>query len=735
MTHTASQTKTSRPANPLNPDDDNDFEEQLSAAGETQKQLRQQEITDARALAKELGLNDLPLDQKATLMMAFSADLAETLMTAHPSEVFTFLHPMDATPGGGPPDWATLWSAATEEPAPVTVESAEHGVRYAPEAEHSADTPPQQSEKTTSWLPSLIQRSSTSGHLLESALTSLAAAVDAVFDHPVERYELLGLPAGRRSFRDSVAYLRDLTGRTRTQIRAWTTNASLICPAPPEPNGHRRPPKLPDLALSVHDGSVHIDNASLVVTALENVKDYARRCQVPEDKTQEALNEGEQILANRSRMLHADGLRKLCQQWEESTKIRLDQDGIPPTTDEPSRKQGLSFVRHNRKDGLYYWTIRLTQPQQELMLATLSSATNPRAHHVKKRAGALAKLFKEVAADNDLDLDDVKAAGLDVEDLMHITESDLAEAPAPGPEQPNTPSLLSELLSGTGYDDDTGHARGDPSGQTDSPPGEQLTLDLPDLADESTRLDYDPLDPDFTPTLGHVDEPAAVRFSKQVREALQLESILLSLMTGIAALSGTAVLPKSNGVLPRFNVTLDYGTLAQALEEPGGRQPAGPQGQEDDPSLLVPRHTSRSAMAMFTGQINPRSIRHLACDAEIVPLVLGGKNIVLDQGRHARTATDAQRTALVARDRGCAAPGCTMPAAWCQPHHILPWTDGGETNLDNLVLLCPGCHRATHEGRWTIQVMSHTAWFIPAPHLGLNQEPRRNTYWHTDIGR
>lgn len=60
------------------------------------------------------------------------------------------------------------------------------------------------------------------------------------------------------------------------------------------------------------------------------------------------------------------------------------------------------------------------------------------------------------------------------------------------------------------------------------------------------------------------------------------------------------------------------------------------------------------------------------------------------------------RRAVIARDGGCAFPGCDRPAHWCDCHHIIYWADGGPTMLDNLILQCRFHHRLVHEGGWTI---------------------------------
>jgi hypothetical protein len=80
-------------------------------------------------------------------------------------------------------------------------------------------------------------------------------------------------------------------------------------------------------------------------------------------------------------------------------------------------------------------------------------------------------------------------------------------------------------------------------------------------------------------------------------------------------------------------------------------------------------------------------VRRWACDAEIVPVVLGSKSEPLDVGRLSRTVTDAIRRALNLRDGGCAFPGCSRRPRRCHAHHIRHWLDHGPTCLDNLVLL------------------------------------------------
>ena len=96
--------------------------------------------------------------------------------------------------------------------------------------------------------------------------------------------------------------------------------------------------------------------------------------------------------------------------------------------------------------------------------------------------------------------------------------------------------------------------------------------------------------------------------------------------------------------------------------------------------------------------------RRLACDANILPVVLDGEGRVLDLGRTKRLANREQRRALRAMHRTCQAPGCSVPFDRCEIHHILPFERGGPTDLVNLIPLCSTHHHLVHEGGWSLSI-------------------------------
>ncbi|WP_130442333.1 HNH endonuclease signature motif containing protein [Kribbella rubisoli] len=133
----------------------------------------------------------------------------------------------------------------------------------------------------------------------------------------------------------------------------------------------------------------------------------------------------------------------------------------------------------------------------------------------------------------------------------------------------------------------------------------------------------------------------------------------------------------------------------------------------------------KSAAADATGELvygdglSAAAIRRLACDAKIIPLVLGVNSEPLDVGRAERLVTRAMRRALNVRDKGCVV--CGAPPIHCDAHHLRSWIDGGETAIHNLVLLCRAHHRALHDGHWVITItnghvqVSRPTWADPPP--------------------
>lgn len=106
------------------------------------------------------------------------------------------------------------------------------------------------------------------------------------------------------------------------------------------------------------------------------------------------------------------------------------------------------------------------------------------------------------------------------------------------------------------------------------------------------------------------------------------------------------------------------------------------------------------------GLLHPTSVARIACDAQVLPILLTLDGAPMALGRSQRLFSAHQRRLLAVRDGGCRFPGCSRPPAFTDAHHVIPWSQGGATDVDNAVLLCRFHHRLVHEGGWSIGAAS-----------------------------
>ena len=116
-------------------------------------------------------------------------------------------------------------------------------------------------------------------------------------------------------------------------------------------------------------------------------------------------------------------------------------------------------------------------------------------------------------------------------------------------------------------------------------------------------------------------------------------------------------------------------------------------------------HDAKGAVHVRDGPaLAPETARRLGCDASVVP-TLQSAGEVLSVGRRTRSVPPHIRRVLEGRDKGCRFPGCES-RRWVDAHHIHHWAMGGQTSLDNLVLLCRHHHRLVHEGGYSVRRIS-----------------------------
>lgn len=202
------------------------------------------------------------------------------------------------------------------------------------------------------------------------------------------------------------------------------------------------------------------------------------------------------------------------------------------------------------------------------------------------------------------------------------------------------------------------------------------------LDDEAEATLLAALDPLSKPRPA-ADKHGVQQYDPRTAATRRADALLEIVARGVAAPEGTTVTDKA-----KVQVTIDYEALASKV--PGGGNTA-------------------------TGQrLSPGAIRRLACDAEIIPIVLGGPSEPLDVGMTKRLFTPAQRKAVHLRDKGCTFPGCTMPASWTDIHHVIHWIFGGATDLSNAAALCRRHHVVVHRYGYTATVTAtEVIWHLP----------------------
>ncbi|MFM9274346.1 HNH endonuclease [Pseudarthrobacter sp. NKDBFgelt] len=449
---------------------------------------------------------------------------------------------------------------------------------------------------------------------------------------------------------------------------------------------------------------------TIITAALDRIRHHT---------TPDVLDRIEHDLTAAAAAADPDFVARLAQRWTET----IDADGTEPTEEALRHTQG-AFIRKPRH-GLHRLEIFATTDQYEHLLTAMNAATNPR-----------------------------------------TTVSNGAGVPNGACADTNAGSG-----TGTGTDSDAGGGRGRASCSTRDIVIGAVSGDGSGSAQDSAWHD--------------AGSGSGWDLERRTRPQKQLDGIISAVKAGLT----TNALPITGGNRPQIIATINYKDLFPHHRDPSGGLESGPRGAGEgsagtgtgsvmDPSMDAGAGTGMNAGAgtgmnpgaraatgidasmhtvagvgsgtgtrtdlntatgtapgsasgnfVFTGPVAVATLRKMACDADIIPAVLGTHGEILDLGRKTRLFTPAQRLALIARDQGCTFPNCTIPAPWCEAHHITYWSNGGPTAASNGALLCSAHHHLVHKELWTITSRHGTPWFTPPPHIDPQQKPQQNHYF------
>ncbi|AQA21678.1 hypothetical protein BTZ20_5756 [Rhodococcus sp. MTM3W5.2] len=176
----------------------------------------------------------------------------------------------------------------------------------------------------------------------------------------------------------------------------------------------------------------------------------------------------------------------------------------------------------------------------------------------------------------------------------------------------------------------------------------------------------------------------------------------------------TGQAPTEGGERPHINVFVDADDLAATTDDHQHHEHRHHHGRRRGPAWMP-----------WLGPISLDLAARISCDADITPITMDTHGNPIDVGRTTRLIPRKLRRALNSRDCGCAFPGCGRPAAWTEGHHIQHWSNGGPTNLSNLVLLCRFHHTTIHRGDWTVHISNDDGhpWFTPPTWIDPRRQP------------
>ncbi|UVJ40851.1 HNH endonuclease signature motif containing protein [Arthrobacter sp. CJ23] len=472
-----------------------------------------------------------------------------------------------------------------------------------------------------------------------------------------------------QEFRNTGEYLRSLLRISAAEARRRLALAAEVLPRLGLA-GQPMPPRREELAATLARGSICTRSATTITMALEHVRPYT---------SPDMAARMEHALTVTAAENDPDFLARISRRWAEA----LNQDGTEPSEEQLRHSQG-AFLRRPR-NGLQHLEIFATTDQFEHLLTVMNTATNPRT-------------YTGTNADTGSDTGSGSGSG---SDKAGSSEQSAGEA-----------GLV-------------GAADGGPTGTAAG--GEEL-----DRRSRAQKL-LDGLVGACKLALATGTLPATGGLRPQILVTIDYQTLLAELRDHGAKTRGTGPGDAVPGDAGPRRVRTGTGTSARMGTGAGiGTGPGmGAGGITRPESVPGGSPLTGTGSFAFSGPATARSIRQLACDADIIPLVLGGAGQVLDIGRASRIFPPHIRKAITARDKGCAFPGCTIPAPWCEAHHISYWSHGGPTSTHNGTLLCSHHHHLVHKENWHIEPRNGAPWFIPPPHIDPRQQPRQNHYFHT----
>ena len=595
-------------------------------------------------------------------------------------------------------------------------------------------------------LPALGNMLSQISRFHASAMTQYSRYLEASM---ADQRRYLGTPRKTKDFRDVADYLTTTMRISRADARKIIKRGKYFAHRPGlHPEASDAKPTFEKLAESMASGDLPIDNADKLISFDEELIKYSQKTKQPLERKDQVLEVFEPVMVETAESTTPDELSKVKKRWLEEMVHWICPDG--PSPSRAFAKEADNALKYrDQADGSAIFSMHatpaVTASFKNWMLQQLDLAGSPVL--ISDEALTLLDFLTP-----DTDTDDT-ATNNDVTAASHETRHGTEESSQP---KSNESSQLES-------DWDSSEDNADDKDQQLTIPSAWLgSMTTWDTSPDPTQVVAESAD-------GTLLTSRDMNLIEKLTTGQKMGSILLSHMLALLSMDPTEFGgKKAHGISAQLMVVQDietaYHTLGLGSIPEAARRPAGPDGylppvikrpNPDDPNEpecldnpyqfsqhvppdpvaddddKPPPWTPYQSEAVNIGPIHPDEVESLLCNATITGQIWNGPDQVLQQKRAHRLHTAAQRRAILARDKGCQAPGCPVPAAYCDIHHIKAWTNGGPTDEDNGIALCPFHHDALHQGRWTIRKHNGLTFFQPARWIDPAQPLLRNAYWNT----
>ena len=527
--------------------------------------------------------------------------------------------------------------------------------------------------------------------------------------------EYFGSPVGVVAYKNSRDYFKEVLRFSRNKTKQIHARQEYVTWKPGIiPSAQENQPMFPKVAEAFKDGKISAENLDRIIRMDEDLTKYTNKVGGDLGYKNEALVAFESTLVEAAESSNPDALNEARKRWANTIAHHICPDG-PPVA-EAFRKEGDNVLRDQAyADGSGKIWMHLSPP-----------------------VFAEYKSFAIEQLNNN-------GAPVIVNDKLRAFLFDQ------GRENTKAPSDASASQQASGDSASTASQQGVHPGEFDAEP-----LYDPDASNlEDLQIDQDPAATVAEDSNGNPVTREELNGVDELSPGQLLGAIFIGLFHAIRKFPPKELpIKRAHGAASTLHIVQDIETAYETLEigalPEKVRRPRGPDGivppeirhhDPDSPNQGAcndPTHRSGQGPPPWTafiseainfGSVRPQDIRILTCDSEIVGQIWNKHSSVLDQRRTKRFFNRAQRRAILARDRGCQAPGCTIVAALCDIHHLEPWEFGGQTDIDNAICLCTYHHGQVHNGKWTIRTIEGIHYFQPAPWLDPYQPLLRNVQW------